>query len=402
MQVRLMRQLEAGPSNQSEQNRVPRSVTASTATLSIAKLNQVNELNQALLAGFRQKADANSGNTPLTIDYCFDVLEELAGWLKQQTAYCGMHSLTDLLRHVYAGNHHWFEHIVRDLDKHLTNSGTAPVRMGKPSVSGRTAYADICLIPIISALNLSRREPHITLPPAAISRQDERRLHTYHLALIAQSSDPKVASNYTVPLKHFCIWLQKQKEPGARILHGLDSLEKVLNHPNEEQVKEVLDGFRDHPDTTYSIGDKARTAINKLRNLKGRSLLRVRQRPRAQPTPRQLLPARPEQPANLAPPHTSRLGGPAFVAGATVLPSKAPDEAGSSRHDLRRPAPWLQEKFRNVRPRVDPTPSGQSANLAPTHRPGMAEPDITDEELAFLVGPATTEDEFDFFNKLFK
>jgi hypothetical protein len=399
MQARLMRQLEAGPSNQPLQQRVPHPAAAGSSTVSGAGLSHIDVVDQRLLAELRQKANVNLDNTPLTKAYCCDVLEELARWLPQHTIYSGVHSLTDLLD--YVDNHPGFGKIVSYLEENFINSGKAPVLMGKPGPAGRPVYVD--LIPIIEALNLSRREPHITLPSAAISRQDEQLLHSIHRALVGGGMKDTTASVYIAALKHFCIWLEQQKLAGVQIPHGLDSLEKVLGHHDPQLVKDVVDGFKAPPDTTKPSGcHHARTAINKLRQLKRMPPLPRKVRARAQPTLRQPVSARAQQPANLAPPHTPSLGGPAFVAEATALPSTASAEAGSSRYGVWRPVPGSQDASRNVRPRVEPAQSEQSANLVQPHGSGMVEPDIRDEELAFLVEPATTEDEFDFFNNLFK
>ncbi|WP_334189984.1 hypothetical protein [Noviherbaspirillum sp.] len=459
-----MQQLEEAPPNPSRQEGAPHLASASSSTLSVTELNRVNRVNQALLEEFRQKADANPDNTPLTKDYCHDVLVELADWLKQQSAYPGMHSLPALVGFACDDNRRCVDHIAQNLDKHFTDSGAAPVQMGKPSQLSFSLNMD--LGHIISALSLSRREPHITLPPAVTTRQDEWLLHTHRFDLIRQGSYSRTAINNIAGCRHFCIWLQQQKLIGTRILHGLDSLEKVLNFPNENQVKEVVESFRNDPGTTTAIGEQARTGINKLRMLKGQSPIPVRKYSRARPMHQQLLAARPEQPATLAPPHTSRLGSPAFMAEAAALPSTASNEAGSSRFGVWRPVPrsqdasryvrphagtvqpgqttniapssnpgasgpvfmaeaaafpdaasdeagsrrygvWRpvpasQDASRNVRRRVDPAPPGQTTNIVPTHSPSVTGPAITDEEIAFLVAPPTSEEEFDFFNKMFK
>lgn len=397
MQVQLLRQLEAGPSNQSRQEGVRHSATTSSPTLSITELNQVNRLNQVLLAEFRQKADADPDNTPLTKDYCCDVLVELANWLKQQSAYHRMHSLLDLVGYACDDNHLHNHFTARNLEKNFIASGAAPVHMGKPNPLGPIVVID--LGHIIEALNLSRHKPRITLPPAFASRQDERWQHAFRLVLLGQSKNRKTAGNNISAFRHFCKWLHQQTALGKSIPHGLDSLEKLLNHPNENEVKEVMNSFKNTPGTTKAIGKQAHTAVIKFWNWRWQPPAPATSGLRAQPTLQQQLPARPEQPANLTPPHNSSLSGPAFMAEVPAFLSTVFDEEGGGQHGARRPALWPQDEPRAVRPRLNPE---QPANRALAHSSSLTEPAITDEEIAFLAESAISDEELVFFNKIFK
>ncbi len=460
-----MQQLEAGPSNQSRQEGASHSSLASTSTLSVAESGRVHRLNQAMLAEFRQKADANPDNTPLTKDYCHDVLEELADWLKQQSTYHTIHSLRALADYACAQNYRRFDRIARDINKDFINSGAARVQMGKPNPPSLVPDSDLGLI--IKALNLSRHESRIALPPASVSRQDERLIHRLQVTLLGQGENPATLANNIAGFKQFCIWLRQQAVFGTQTPFGLDSPEKLLNHPDEKQVKVVVDSFRDTPSVTEATGDQARTAINKFRKLLGQAPMRMRTYLEAGSTlPQQ----RPVQPAgksiNIAPPYNPGVSRPVFMAEAAASPGAASEEAGSSRYGVWRPVPgsrgasrqvrphadtaprgqttdiappsnpgesgpdfmaeavaftdaasneagssrygvWRSvprspDASRNVRQRVDPAPPRQTTDIAPIHSPGVTKPAIMDEEIALLAEPPTSKEEFDFFSKMFR
>lgn len=126
---------------------------------------------------------------------------------------------------------------------------------------------------------------------------------------------------------------------------------------------------------------------------------------RTQPTPQQP-PVHPEQPANLAPPYSSSLIEFAFTKEEidsilACMPEERGEQHGASSatshaqvaeasrleaqpHGIRRPAHRSEDEPRAVRPRLDPAPPEQPANLAPPHSSSLTEPAITDEEIAFL------------------
>jgi len=435
MQAQLLHQWEAGPSNQSRQEGMRHSVTSSPP-LSVAQLNQPN---QALLAEFRRKADANPDNTPLTKDYFCDVLVELADWLKQQPHYPALRSLLDLVGFVCNDKQLYDLGFIRTLVNNFTSSGAAPVNLGKPNLLGQTFRLDLALRHIIEALNLSRYEPRITLQPSFASRQDERLLHTFHLDLLRQDTiDRRTVSNNVSGLKHFHVWLHQQTALRKSIPHGLDSLEKLRDHPDENEVKEVIASFRSDPGTTRGIGKQAYTAVMKFRRLMQQPPAQATSGLGTQPTLQQL-PAQLDQPANLAPLHSPSLTEPTFTeeeidwlskmleggsgeqhgASSSILHTQAPEAThlGAQPHGVRRPAHWSQDEPRAVRPRLDPAQPEQPANLAPLHNPSLTEPTFIDglteptfidglTEPTFIDGltdpTSTIDEEIAFFNRIFR
>ena len=116
-------------------------------------------LNTTTLSVFRQKADAHSGNTELTKDYCHDVLMEVAAWLKQQPHKPEIRSLA-ALQNLW----HDDEHAAKTLVENFSGSDAAQVRMGGN---------DNKLDDIIMALAKAGRgnDTPVQLPPAYDPRE---------------------------------------------------------------------------------------------------------------------------------------------------------------------------------------------------------------------------------------
>ena len=85
-------------------------------------------------------------------------------------------------------------------------------------------------------------------PPAQMAPAAEPSSGTiddYKAALRKIGRSPGVVSTYVTGLKHIATWLASEKAKGHEIPHGLDSLEKLGCHQNQDHVKKVLQSFKE-------------------------------------------------------------------------------------------------------------------------------------------------------------
>ena len=351
IQSELLRQLREGPSARSHgQENIQQPAGTALSNEKLARLNQ------AVLATFLEKADADPNNMQSSKDYCKDLLEELAGWLKGQTYYPRIRSLQDLLSGLANCKVN-----VRELEENFIADGA--------KLLAQYGQQYTIFNPIINALRQSHHEPKIKLPISQISRQDEKLLHAFTTALtLKQDTGEGLVKRRVYALKVLCKWLLAQTASGQSIPHGLDSLEKLRDHPDEKEVEDVICQCRDHPDTSDSANIKI--AVQSLRELKPQVSSPVESRI-MQPALHQQQPVRPDQSASPASPsYLSKLdfapdeiallrqAFPAafsdqFDAAPAIEHSSVASTSGTQPHGVRRPAPPTQDESRAVRPRLD-------------------------------------------------
>ena len=247
IQPRLLQQ--AGPSTQPQGNVQQPAGTA----LSDEELTQ---WNQATLAAFFQKADADPSNTRLTKDYWRDVLMEVADWLKRQTSFPNIRALVDLQDGLDEDRNDAVA-CRYALTLHFTENA-ATARLQRVGRYGKN-HDDI-----ISALHRSLGVSQIALPPSYLTRQDEWVLHEFQPVGL-QLYTPNDLRDQIGVLKNFCQWLNDPAAHRQPIPSALDSLEKVRLHPKdkEHEINALIQNYRNTPGVKNK--DRILAAVRALR-----------------------------------------------------------------------------------------------------------------------------------------
>ena len=213
---------------------------------------QGERLDHEVLTAFRQRADAYPGNTERSKAYYHTVLEELGTWLQQQTHYPEIRSLHALQQHYQSSGKKCLQ-FARDLVKQFDNWVAVPVRMG-----GRYNK----LFEIVADLNLPAGRP-LKLRQSGISRPAERLLHAYREIAQKQDrlSEKSSIESHITALKDLSNWLENRAEQGLPIANGLDSLEKLLRHDDQNIVQQVSKAFENDFANQQSSRKKIQSAV---------------------------------------------------------------------------------------------------------------------------------------------
>lgn len=213
---------------------------------------------------------------------------------------------------------------------------------------------------------------------ADLSRQDELLLRAFKAVGLRQGRSETMLRFQDSALRHLCRWLHKQTALQPPILHGLDSLKKLRDHPNENDVKSLINRFTNDPATDRSAKDFISAAVTNLRKWMPQAPAPAESRT-AQTTLQRRHFGPFNQSANLAPPHNSDLpeelditSGEAALhnqifhgeadeqddASSVIPHAQAPEAStsGAQPHGVRRPAPEVDNESRAVRPRLDDSP----------------------------------------------
>ena len=230
-----------------------------------------DQLIRAYMA-IAQEEGSHKKRTPVTVLQDATRLKHLAHWLRESASVpYGLNSLEKLGRHLN-------DQEVNEVLKGFTQSTAVPPRI-KKAISNIVGVLRCIWFGIEAKLAAGHRgsEPDDDLsyllndpqsesrlaemaafvadsPPLALAAEPPsgetvfspaKAIAEYKAALQKNGMSAGAVSHYVASLKHFAKWLESEKEKGHEIPHGLDSLEKLGRHQNQDHVKKVLESFKE-------------------------------------------------------------------------------------------------------------------------------------------------------------
>lgn len=154
-------------------------------------------------------------------------------------------------------------------------------RESRVSSSSVSVTAPVAAVPAVAMSRiqfqlLRDRDNEQVLPPKnrasriQVSHQAEKIIDTYKFIMLRGANNYKERGVGTIQgdvfrLKHFARWAERPRESGEEILHGLDNLEKLGSHHDDDEVIDVLTSFKQNSEAPQGIKNGIQGTVNAFR-----------------------------------------------------------------------------------------------------------------------------------------